>query len=431
MSAPVRLIVFNGRKSQLFAKAVIACAAEKGVSVDVMLIGGGVAGAPLVAGDQVIVFPVQSDGRIPEEVFWQICATPVSSVVKVAVVGDFASELSVAHMLPLVNEVVRRYTERDCRIENPVLLIDYESVTDVSLVGGWAFGGGPLLSRLGIAVLDAGSVAPLASYNVPASIQAIERIVGNEVGFQCDDSGNCVGLSLATRANYAQSVWPDSYDKQRTLLAQVNRLQSLRHLAIPYARSFDGVTLPLELLRRLGSLDLRGTALDNCDWLVDCRQIERLNLTACHLRKIPPAVWHCARLRRLFLGKNALQQMDGAWRNLEALEVLSLYRNHISVIPAEIGCLVRLRRLNCGANPLRDLPAAMSKLRSLEVLQLDRTKLRTIPEICDSMSALKRVSLRACAEWGHNEQDRAVSVTRGSYSVETGGDRAVCVTIRP
>ena len=422
--------MFNGHRTLAFAQAATAYASNVPIAMDVVVMG---AGAPAVASESakdIVAFPVLSDARIPAEVVEQAHVLEPSSLVRLAIIGDVAAETDFTHMVPLIREIVRIYRERGARVESPVLFIDYESVADSDLVGRWAFGSSEGFELAGIARLAAVHTSTVDEGPVPESLSAVEDLLGGGVAYECDNAGKCIGVKITTRDDYPKSLWPTSHAKQEKLLREICHINTVTRLAIPYSQC-ESLDLPVPLCRRLLTLDLRGSTVGRAEWLSKCIVLGRINLTACELTRVPLGMFACSRLRRVFLCKNRLHEINGPWGGLKNLEVLSLYRNNIEIIPDEIGQLVRMRRFNCGANPVRSLPMTMMGMRELENLQLDRTHVACVPEVCRSLPMLKRVSLRAVTGTSNGIMVSDSECREKLYQVDIGMCRAVLFNLEP
>ena len=396
MTSQWRVVVFNGRRTLAFAQTVRACASKVPVSIDVAVVGQGTPSTVAVPDKDIVAFPIMSDARIPNDFMGQLEELPPSSLVRLAIIGDVAAETDFSHMVPIIREIVRKFRELGSDVESPVLFIDYESVEDSDLIGRWLVAGGEVGELPEVVTLAATRTGGVCEGTVPDSLLAVEDLLGDRVAYECDATGSCIGVKLINRDDYPKSLWPSTYAKQERLLKQICRISTVIHLAIPYTQ-IETLDLPEELCHRLRAIDLRGSAIGCTEWLSQCLALTRLNLTACQLPRIPLSMFKCSGLRRLFLCKNRLQEIDGPWGLLGELEVLSFYRNNISIIPDEVGCLSRMKRFNCGGNPVRWLPMSMVQMKELESLQLDRTRISSVPEVCRVLPGLKRLSLRAAS----------------------------------
>lgn len=220
MSESWRLVVFDGRKSLVFAQTAQNCFNKNSVELNAVGMGAHAAADATVSKKDILVFPVFSDVRIPKVVLDQVYATQPSTIVRVAVIGDFAAETDFGHMQPLVGEVVRIVRERGGHVESPVLLIDYEAVTNSEIVGGWALGLGVMASVDGVQSFKFISSRQVCGGPSLESLSVVQDCVGADIRYDCNADGNCIGLSVLTSDEYPKSLWPKNYLLKKSCLAK-------------------------------------------------------------------------------------------------------------------------------------------------------------------------------------------------------------------
>ncbi len=105
----------------------------------------------------------------------------------------------------------------------------------------------------------------------------------------------------------------------------------------------------------------------------ELEEVVELSLQGFQLREVPPFVFECKKLERLFLEDNEIEVVPEEIGKLENLNFLSLGNNEIHQLPMSLGKLTELRGLVLDANPLDvELPIPnLEYLKYLEFISLD------------------------------------------------------------
>src|SRR5260370_1315838 len=77
-----------------------------------------------------------------------------------------------------------------------------------------------------------------------------------------------------------------------------------------------------------------------------------LHLCCLLFTQIPPEVWQCSSLRKLYLSFNQLSTLPAEMGQLASLQVLDLSDNQFSTLPAVVCQLTALRKLYLNGNQL-------------------------------------------------------------------------------
>jgi len=118
------------------------------------------------------------------------------------------------------------------------------------------------------------------------------------------------------------------------------------------------------------SLPWQGQGLkdDNFAFTTLSGHITGIALTHARLKEVPPAVFQCEALKRLFLNGN-----------------------QIELLPREIGNLKSLTDLSVGHNPIASLPSSVTELSHLTTLDIADTSLPEMPPLLLEMDSLQKI----------------------------------------
>ncbi|XP_067940259.1 uncharacterized protein [Watersipora subatra] len=154
--------------------------------------------------------------------------------------------------------------------------------------------------------------------------------------------------------------------------------------------SFDSLT-------NLKELDISRNKLDS-DSLVDMEKLvllEKLNLSYCFLKKFQIRFASLTSLRELNISWNKLRSdLLVGMEKLVSLEKLSLSFCDLKKLPFKLSSLTKLRNLDLCDNPLDpDTLDEIVKLESLEYLDLSRCQLIKLPSSFEMLKNLKQLLL--------------------------------------
>lgn len=116
-----------------------------------------------------------------------------------------------------------------------------------------------------------------------------------------------------------------------------------------------------------------------------------LNLSECELTSIPPAVFACKNLSRLYLSENTIGSLPAELWSLTSLRELDCSDNNLKVLPDEMCDLIRLESFDCSWNKLTELPDDLGMLESLNSLNLENNDISVLPESltdCNNLTCL-------------------------------------------
>jgi Leucine-rich repeat (LRR) protein len=118
--------------------------------------------------------------------------------------------------------------------------------------------------------------------------------------------------------------------------------------------------------------------------------LKSLNLQGNKLTRVPPAVRLNRRLASLWLGNNALRELDTkTLRRLRRLNDLNLYNVGLTTLPKGIKRLKSLQTLDLYYNKLTTLPAQLGKLKRLEQLAVAHNNLSALPQTLPKLQRLQ------------------------------------------
>ena len=165
------------------------------------------------------------------------------------------------------------------------------------------------------------------------------------------------------------------------------------------------------------SPNLNVVTLNHCDLskfeFPKNNHIERLNITNCELKRIPPSIRHCKHLKDLNLEGNNIRHIPRWITELDSLEEISLNfnkmklnrrdvrrlsqlnsillaGNDIKKLPKNIGKL-HCNNLNLSKNKLCSLPNSFAKLTQMKTLIFYENEFEEIPEVLNGFSHLKHL----------------------------------------
>lgn len=167
----------------------------------------------------------------------------------------------------------------------------------------------------------------------------------------------------------------------------------------------------------LRDIEISNQPLPSIDWVVNCIDLELLNLRKASLTELPNKIHQCTKIRFLTLSNNKFKYFPKNILKLKNLAVLVLTKNRISSIPIKIWDMPELRCINLSKNdltvlppiatnqckvdslkladnPLTYLPEGIEKLRHLSWLYLNGTDIAMLPDEIRLMPNLKLIDLR-------------------------------------
>eukprot|EP00004_Rigifila_ramosa_P027196 TRINITY_DN8754_c1_g1_i1.p1 TRINITY_DN8754_c1_g1~~TRINITY_DN8754_c1_g1_i1.p1 ORF type:complete len:355 (-),score=44.11 TRINITY_DN8754_c1_g1_i1:78-1142(-) len=164
---------------------------------------------------------------------------------------------------------------------------------------------------------------------------------------------------------------------------------------VPEGSNLSGSVLfpALAVRNSLWSLNLRGnehlTELGQLGLLTHLRE---LDLTACAISELPPALMSLSSLERLILWLNPLGALPASFAQLAGLKHLHLAACGLSEFPAVLLRLKQLEYLNLMSNQLRHI-GPIASLVKLRELWLDSCGLEEFPRGLTQLEALEIVHL--------------------------------------
>ncbi|XP_020217229.1 plant intracellular Ras-group-related LRR protein 3 [Cajanus cajan] len=111
----------------------------------------------------------------------------------------------------------------------------------------------------------------------------------------------------------------------------------------------------------------------------ESEEVERVDLSASHLRILPEAFGRIRGLLLLNLSHNQLEAIPDSIAGLQKLVELDISSNILESLPDSIGLLVNLKLLNVSGNKLTALPESIALCRSLVELDASFNNLMCLP----------------------------------------------------
>ena len=171
------------------------------------------------------------------------------------------------------------------------------------------------------------------------------------------------------------------------------------------------LTADIPTLKRLSIL---GNNIPNDSvFITRNKHLLALNLQANKLTRVPETVRKNRRLESLWLGNNALNdlntkpfprlrrltdlnlysagltQLPKTIGRLKRLKILDLYYNQFTELPRQIGRMKRLEQLALAHNDIHELPASMARLRRLQVLFVHHNRISELPNEFHKLQRLR------------------------------------------
>lgn len=122
-----------------------------------------------------------------------------------------------------------------------------------------------------------------------------------------------------------------------------------------------------------------------------CHQIEIMDLSDNHFKKLPPDLYKFKKIKELFLSNNPLNCIPPPISKLNKLQFLGIKSCHISSITNFV-FPQNIRWITLTNNYIKQLPNTIGNLKKLEKLLLSGNKLKTLPKTiinCKKLSLLK------------------------------------------
>ena len=139
----------------------------------------------------------------------------------------------------------------------------------------------------------------------------------------------------------------------------------------------------------LKTVTLNGCSFRKIDFPKE-NHIERLNLTSCHLTRIPTGIRRCKHLKALNLEGNQIRHIPRWIMDLDSLEEITLNYNQLKLTKADILHLSKAKQIVIGGNGFEKLPDNIGQLRC-ESLNLGKNKLHSLPNSFGRLKHLKHV----------------------------------------
>lgn len=290
----------------------------------------------LIENEGLIVFPILSDNRIPNEVVEYLEFGTVPKELNIAILGDYENGDTIYNS-PIVYELQRLLKKRNINFSKAPLLVD-TPVINWTLINDW-------LEEEGLTW----EFSVFEEITVQNQIQELIDFLGAVPQFKLHQQ------QLRTIRFCTQALYPQSLINQNTDWSKLNKIllgfPTVTELAFPYAQ-IDQLPLDTKIVNRLVKLDIRGTTINNFSFLKDAPNLERLNISAMGLKSFPVEVWAIQTLVSLSAYKNQITNIPEDILKLTNLKKLSLYRNKLVNIPK---LPKYLTTLNIGANPIQQL----------------------------------------------------------------------------
>ncbi|QJW90472.1 leucine-rich repeat domain-containing protein [Spirosoma taeanense] len=147
--------------------------------------------------------------------------------------------------------------------------------------------------------------------------------------------------------------------------------------------------------RRLESLWMGNNALSEVDiqTLRRLRRLNDLNLYNAGLTRIPKTIGRLKQIRVLDLYYNKLTELPRQLGRMKQLEQLAVAHNDLKELPPSLAKLRRLRVLFAHHNRISKLPDQFERLQSLRVLDIGYNWVTVVPPVLSSLPALEELSL--------------------------------------
>lgn len=158
--------------------------------------------------------------------------------------------------------------------------------------------------------------------------------------------------------------------------------------------SFTGIRTKKVDKSLFSSDSLRTVALNGCSFrkieFPEDNHIERLNLTNCHLTRIPKSIRRCKHLKALNLEGNRIRHIPRWIIELDSLEEITLNYNQLKLTKADIRHLSKAMQIIIGGNGFEKLPSNIGQLHC-ESLNLGKNRLHSLPNSFGQLKQLKHV----------------------------------------
>lgn len=318
----------------------------------------------------VLIFPILSDNRIPNEVVDYLKFAIIPEKMSIAILGDYENGDTIYNS-PIVYELQRLLKNRNVKFAKVPLLVD-TPVIDWTLINDWFKKDGEIWE-----------LHIVEKISVQDQIRELSDFLGAVPQFKLQEQ-KIRAIRFCT-----QELYPQPLINENTDWTKLNQfllgLPTVTELAFPYAQ-INQLHLDIKIVERLVKLDLRGTAIENFTFLKNASNLERLNLSAIGLKSFPTEIWDIPTLVSLSAYKNQLTIIPKDILKLTNLKKLSLYRNNIMCVPE---LPKYLTTLNIGANPIQQL----CPQEYLEDLSLRNCQLVKLPFEIEDFPNLKIVNV--------------------------------------
>lgn len=145
------------------------------------------------------------------------------------------------------------------------------------------------------------------------------------------------------------------------------------------------------------------------DIFLDFKNLESLWISNCQLNKIPEKIRTLKKLKTLSIRNTPIDNIS-IITGLKAIEFLYLENNKIKSIPSTISNMPNLKVLDIGKNQISDVPKEFIYLDKLYMLELDHNNLSFLPAVLYEMENLSHINLI-----GNNIPIKEVHVLRKKY----------------
>ncbi|MCH9631118.1 MAG: hypothetical protein S4CHLAM37_11320 [Chlamydiia bacterium] len=165
-----------------------------------------------------------------------------------------------------------------------------------------------------------------------------------------------------------------------------------------YAIFFDKVLATDDIAEKLGFPDYDRDSLDVNDYLGRViesfndpsnsevlERIDKLDLSNCQLKLLPPELSALTGITELNLEKNQLSFLPESLGELVTLKVLSVKENYIQSVSGSLEALVALESLDVSQNRLKSLPYSLMSLKCLKSISVEGNSFTSFPIVLNEM----------------------------------------------
>ena len=187
---------------------------------------------------------------------------------------------------------------------------------------------------------------------------------------------------------------PDSVEMLNLDFSYLDSIPNLSKYNKVWLASYSGIETETVDKSLFTSESLKTVTLNNCSFrnidFPEDNHIERLNLTNCHLTRIPKSIKKCKHLKDLNLEGNQIRHIPKWITELDSLEEISLNFNQLKLKKRDIRRLSKLKSILLAGNGIERLPKNVGQLHCNN-LNLSKNKLHSLPASFANLTQIKNI----------------------------------------